>query len=244
VRRDLSNSCGKSHANSRDMASSAPLWYATELQAVQRVVELHSEDLKRVESTLRGLQWRMTQNTDSLAQRVEALERPSKVMEPARRCHRDTHFRHVDVLATSFADLESRFQLFSSDTVEMFGNCTTAVAELREQTRDGPSILTTNNLQACIQNASSLILRLETLCEEVQGHSGSADQLQEMVRDTVTLRLKELLPEVNDGHGLRNPRSGEESPPFCVHPQPIYTAFPVATMLLRPDSSGSIRQEL
>jgi len=230
---------------------------------MQNIAEQHSRDLKRIESTLRGLQWRMTQHTNGLVQRVEALERPTKgkgsremVVELARGCHKDTSIG-TEVLATSFADLEARFQSFSSETVANMDSCTTALAELRTQTRDGPSILPDKDLQVCIENASNFVLRLENMCakwtdlQNVQGCIGSTDQLQETIKDSVAPGMKELLPEVNGGHGLHNPRLGEESRTCCGSPQPTSslgssldtlchtseTLSPAATMLLRTESA-------
>jgi len=226
------------------MASSAAWWYATELQAVQKIAEQHSQDLKMVESTLCGLQRRMTQNTNSLAQRVEALERrPAKGkgihetgMKLAKGCHKDKLIGHVDALAASHADLEARFDLFSSKTAAKMASCATALAELQEQTRDGPSILTDSGLQACIQNASSHVLRLEKLSEKwtelqrVQGCSGSADQFLETTGDTATPRRKEPSPEANGGHRLHCPQSGEDSGPCLVLPQSTSSRPAVLTL--------------
>jgi len=252
VRRDLSNSCGKSHANSRDMASSAPWWYATELQAVQKIAEQHSQDLKRVESTLCGLQLRMTQNTNGLAQRVEALERRSAngngthetVIHLARGCHKDTQIGHLDALAASLADLETRYELFSSDTTAKMASCTTALSELREQTRDG----TDSDLQACIQNASSHVLRLEKLSakwtelQKVQGSSDSPDRFQKTIRDTVKHCMKELLPEVKGGHRRQNPQCGKERQQCFVQCQPSSLLPAVLTFHSTPVTPRSLLQ--
>jgi DNA repair exonuclease SbcCD ATPase subunit len=187
------------------MAYSTPWWYATELQALQKIGEEHSQNLKSVASTLCGLQRRMTDTSNSLVQRVEALEKAlntgkgvhKTVSKIAKKCPNDTCIGPLDALATSISDLEARFQLFSSESAAKMTAHTTALVELREQTRDGP---TSNDLQACIQNVSSHSLRLEKLSEKwtelqkVQGHSSSADQLQETIRETVTQCMKELLP--------------------------------------------------
>jgi len=193
----------------------------------------------------------MTETTHKLTQRMEALEKaPTKgkgthetVNKLERGCHNDTCIGHLDALAVSIADLETRFQSFSSDLAAQMGTCTTALAELGKQTCDGPSSLTEKDLQACIQSASGHVLRLEKLSEKwnklkVQGDSGSVDQFQETIRDQLPAEqfnntkmrtgcdshsMQERASQVgqqeaNGGHRLPSPRSGQA--PCFVHLQP------------------------
>jgi len=250
------NSCSKPLARSSATASSAPWWYATELQAVQKIAEQQSQDLKRFESTLCSLQRRMTETTHSLAQRMEALEKaPTKgkgthdtVNKPARGCHNDTRTNHLDAWVASIADLETRFELFSSDAAEQMATCASALAELQEQTRDGPSGVT--------ERFAGHLLRMEKLIEnweELQtapDPSGSADPLQETIRNLLPAEhinntkmrtgceshskqeqaSQVAQREANGRHRLRSPRSGQESrltPPTVLEPRRSGSADPL-----------------
>jgi len=172
-----------------------------------------------------GLQRRITQTTNSLAERVEALEKAltkgghDTVNKLARECHNDRRIEHSYALAASIADLETRFQLFSSETAAQMATCTTALAELREQTHDGPSFLTENVLQACIQNASCHVIRLEKLSkkwtelQKVQCRSGSVDAASsDMPTSQINLAsdIPQRVPLETCSHGVDQLRLKEQ----------------------------------
>lgn len=60
----------KSRSNDLDI----PWEYVAQLQAMRKVVENNSRGLQKIESDVRGLQWRVSLATDSLVRRMEALE--------------------------------------------------------------------------------------------------------------------------------------------------------------------------
>jgi len=190
----------------RTMGSS-PWWYTSELQSVKKLVEQHSRDMRKTECTLCGLQRRITEATHNLANRVEALEagkvpseeRPMRTMLGG--CD-DASGRRLDLLAVSVTDLEARFELFRSETDAQIASSMASIEELRGKQDDEAALLTTDDLQACLKNASSHVTRLERLSEKWKAQQvpqGNGEQLEQDGGDNV-------FPSAQDGKEPRRPQ--------------------------------------
>jgi len=94
---------------------------------VRKLVDQHSQDLKKTESMLRGLQRRITDVTQTLTQRVESLESPkvlstngvqesTMVWTPDGGLHNRAFAERLDAVALSIADLQVRFESFTGTT--------------------------------------------------------------------------------------------------------------------------------
>ena len=109
-----------------------PYHYASEMESMKKTVERHSRDLTLVESTLCGLQRKITEKMNGLVQHVEALVQRVEALEgamaPGRKqgdqeaethatlVHHGVLVERLDTVDVSMTDLETRFELLRSDT--------------------------------------------------------------------------------------------------------------------------------
>jgi len=168
---------------------------------VKKLAEQHSREMKKTECMLCGLQRRLSEATHSLANRVEALEAgkvpcEEKTMRPTMGGCDEATGRRLDLLAVSVTDLEARFELFRSETDAQLASSMASIQELRGKQGD-EVLLTTDDLQACLKNASSHVTRLERLSEKWKAQQdpvapqGNIRQVEEVCRDDAFRRLQD-----------------------------------------------------
>jgi len=143
--------------------SAIPWAYTSELQSVKKLVEQHSCDLKKLETTVCTLQRKLAESSPSVAQRVEAVEGlgcrvASPLMgrgegEESRTPRRpsvawvnEALAGRVNELAMSISDLASRFELFKKDTASQIATSIAKVDVLQEK-EVGATLPMTVNLQ-------------------------------------------------------------------------------------------------
>jgi len=172
-------------------------------------MEQQVQDLKAMESTLCGSQFKITETTCSLAQRVEALEAgivplvsmttASDLSEPAKRWHNELFAGQLNDVAASVRDLEARFELFRKNATAQIAASTAELNKLQEENGSKKCFLT-EDLQSCLVNASKHVVHLERLREKWKETQAprvcdkSEDDFEEVVRDAILKCLGEVLP--------------------------------------------------
>jgi len=162
-----------------------------------------------MESALCGFQLRMTETTCSMAQRVEALEAgiamsvlkraADSMSEPTKGWHNEPRTGELKDVVASVMDLEARFELFRENTTAQIASSTAELNKLREEDVS-KTCLPTEDLRACLLNASSHVMHLERLREKwhetqvPQVCNSSEEHFEEAVRDAVSKCLREVLP--------------------------------------------------
>jgi len=176
-----------------DTASSPTPWYhAAEMESMKKKVEQHSQDLASVESSLCGLQRKITEKMNGLVQHVEALVQRVEAMDKQRDQEAATHARRLqdglfverlDTLAVSMTDLNSRFELLRSDTAtQLATQLATFSVALEHQRRElgGKEFPPTDtDLQGCILKASGHVAHLEGFHETWREKPAMPDSIPE-----------------------------------------------------------------
>jgi len=141
--------------------SAIPWAYTSELQSVKKLVEQHSCDLKKLESTVCTLQRKLAESSPSVAQRIEAVEGlgcrvPSPLSgrgegeelktprRPSVGWVNEALVGRVNEMAMSISDLAARFELFKSDTATQIAMAAAKIEVLQEKQASDTISMTMN----------------------------------------------------------------------------------------------------
>ena len=161
---------------------------------MKKTVEQHSQGLTSVESSLCGLQRKMTEQMnglESLVQRVEALD-SAKACERRQKDH-----ERLDTLSVSLTHLETHFDLLRSDTATQLATFEVALEHQWKEFGGKEFLPTGSEVQGCILKASTHAARLENLHEklrETQAMPGITEQVPEVVEDVALQCTQTILP--------------------------------------------------
>jgi len=211
----------RSKTGARCGSTSPPWWYTTEMQSTRKMAEQHAQDVKRIDSSLCGIQRRISESTQSLAQRVEALETDRAAADGASWAASaggsrfEAQVRRLDAMAMSMTDLESSFEALRSRTAAQIATFMGAIEELQRQS-GAEALLPTDDLQACMKYASVDCAEKEVLAKLTEamfetgknaakqskeeppptGSDASTEQMEDLVGSAIQKCVRELLPQL------------------------------------------------
>jgi len=180
--RDRSKSSAKHGA--RSGSTSPPWWYTTELQSTRKMAEQHAQDVKRIDLSLCGIQRRISESTQNLAQRMEALEADRAAdgaswASSAGGSRLEAQVRRLDAMAVSMTNLEASVETFRSQTDAQIASLVGTIEEFRRQSGTD-AVLPTDGSQAYMKNACVDRAKKELHAEPLQDMISIAKLTQAM----------------------------------------------------------------
>jgi len=180
---------GKYDSGPAKTPTASDWWHEKELQALRKMVVLHSQDLERVFSAVHGLGEAVTKTTSRLQCRVEALEARNVSMACT---------GQLGAEAKSLEDLEAHYEHGKKNAATQIDR---TMAEMNDENLEQDSsegFFLADDLRTCLVNASNHVMKLEMLSrkwQDLQASNvccGCADNFEENVQKVVLKCLRKF----------------------------------------------------